>query len=185
VTARFDRCLGVILSAEGGFVDDPRDPGGPTNLGITQATLAHWLGHPVTADDVQALSRDTASAIYEAQYWCATGCDKLAPGVDLITFDCAVNQGTTIAGRFLQQASGVSVDGIVGPRTISAATSKPADDVINSISAYRAERYRGDSNFDRFGKGWLRRLAEVTALSLADASAGVNSGADLTRQALR
>jgi lysozyme family protein len=154
-------------------------------MGITQGTLGHWFGRVATSDDVRGLTRETAGAIYRAQYWHVTGCDQLPAGVDLITFDCAVNQGTGIAGRFLQQASGVSVDGIVGPRTISAATSKPAADVVNSISAYRAERYRGDHNFDHFGKGWLRRLAEVTALALADASPGVSAGADLTRQALQ
>lgn len=183
MTDRFDRCLGVILQAEGGYVDDPRDPGGATNFGITRGTLGHWLGRPATIADVQAMTRETAATIYEHQYWRVTGCDQLPAGVDLMTFDCAVNQGTAIAGRFLQQACGVSVDGIVGPRTIQAAQLKPAASLINSISAYRCARYRADVNFETYGKGWLRRLAEVTALALADASPGVSSGSDLTRKA--
>jgi lysozyme family protein len=178
---RFARCLEVVLLFEGGFSDDPRDNGNATNFGITLRTLARWRGREVVAEDVRQLTEDEAAAIYRAQYWHVTGCDQLPPGLDLITFDCAVNQGTAIAGRFLQQACGVSIDGIVGPRTIQAARTKAAASLINAVSQYRAERYRATANFETFGKGWLRRLAEVTALSLADAAP---SGGDLTRQAL-
>lgn len=167
---RFDRCLTCILQFEGGFVDDPHDPGGATKFGITRGTLGHWLGRPVSVDEVHALGVETAAEIYRAQYFHVCGCDQLPPGLDLLVFDCAVNQGTAIAGRFLQQACGVSVDGIVGPRTIAAAKAKPAKDLINSVAAYREQRYRGNANFERYGRGWLRRLASVTASAINDAT---------------
>jgi lysozyme family protein len=167
---RFDRCLTCVLQFEGGFVDDPRDNGKATKFGITLRTLGHWLGHEVVAEDVRSLNVETAAEIYRKQYWHVTGCDQLPPGLDLMVFDCAVNQGTTIAGRFLQQAVGVSVDGLVGPRTIAAAKARPALDLINSVSAYRRERYRGNPNFPVYGKGWLRRLDSITASATNDAT---------------
>lgn len=183
-SARFDRCMSAVLAFEGGFSEDPRDPGGETKFGITRGTLGHWLGRPASVDDVRTLAPEVAADIYRHQYWSVTGCDQLPAGVDLIVFDSAVNQGTTIAGRLLQQACGVSVDGIVGPRTIAAAKAKPPMQLILSISAYRNERYLGTANFDHFGKGWLRRLDSITASAVNDATPMPDFGADLTKTAL-
>jgi lysozyme family protein len=176
VSARFARCLAVVLQYEGGFVDNPRDSGGATSMGITRGTLGHWLGRTATVDDVRELTRETAGDIYEAHYWTAVGADRLPAGVDLMAFDCAVNQGVPTAARFLQQAAGVPADGAVGPRTIDAAHAIAPATLINSIGVYRRERYRSLPTFSTFGRGWLRRLDEVTALALADA--GVTEAAN-------
>lgn len=174
---RFTRCLDVILRFEGGFVDDLRDPGGATCMGITRGTLGHWLGRPATVDEVRNLSRDTAADLYRQSFWHAVGCDQLAPGPDLIVFDMAVNQGTVFAGRTLQQALGVEADGIVGSRTIASAQADNPGRLVRCISAIRRERYVSLPTFDHFGRGWLRRLDEVTTLALADADAPSTNGA--------
>jgi len=57
VPMRFETCLPIILASEGDFVDDPADPGGATNLGITLATLCSWLGRSASVADVEALTR--------------------------------------------------------------------------------------------------------------------------------
>ena len=100
-------CLKAIFQSEGGFVDDPDDPGGATNLGVTIGTLSAERGHTVTVADVKALTFSEASAIYERAYWNPAHCGELPDGVDLVVFDCAVNSGVARAIRLLQKAAGV------------------------------------------------------------------------------
>lgn len=166
---RFTDCLPRVLQDEGGFVDDPKDPGGATKLGVTQATLSHWLKHPATIDDVKALTADTVAPIYEASYWRAAACNQLPAGVDYMVFDMAVNSGPGRAVRFLQEAVGVPGDGAVGQVTLDAIAKLTPVDIINAISARREAFYRDQSTFLHFGAGWLSRLTRVTKLALADA----------------
>jgi len=114
----FDTCLTFTLAQEGGYVDDPADPGGATNRGITLATLQHWDHEPSLGPaDVQDMSQQTAAAIYRTLYWNALRGDSLPPGVDLSTFDFAVNAGTRRSAELLQQVLGLppdQMDGAVG-----------------------------------------------------------------------
>ena len=73
----FEKCMAVIEKWEGGFDNDPDDPGGPTNMGITQSDLARWRQKPVTVDDVRNLTRDEACQIYREFYWKPINGDKL------------------------------------------------------------------------------------------------------------
>ena len=75
--SNFDACLALVLKYEGGYVDHPRDPGGPTNMGITIATLSHELGHAATREDVRQMTRETAAAIYRKKFWNLVGGDEL------------------------------------------------------------------------------------------------------------
>jgi lysozyme family protein len=158
---RFARCLPLLLAHEGDFSDDPHDPGGATNLGVTFHTLADWRGRPVTVEDVRALTVEEAGAIYRARYWKAAACDRLPAGVDLITFDCAVNQGVDRARRFLQAAARVVVDGQIGPVTLAAVAKVPARELVERIRALRLAHYKSLPGYPRYGKGWSRRLAET------------------------
>ena len=167
----FDACLPIILKAEGGFTNNPNDPGGPTNLGITIGTLSDWLGRPATIDEVEALTPATAGQIYQADYYNASHASDCPNGVDLIVFDEAVNQGLGTAIRSLQAAAGAVVDGRFGPHTLAAVRNAAADDLINGIAADRERRYRASPKFAYFGKGWLNRLATVKADALAMAAA--------------
>lgn len=168
--ADFDACLAVVLGYEGGFSDNPADAGAPTNLGVTLATLSDWLGHPATVDQVKALTPADVAPLYRSRYWLASGCDGLPSGVDLMVFDGAVNMGPGTSVRLLQAAVGAAVDGHAGPLTLALATSAGAS-AIQAIANLREARYRGLSNFNTFGAGWLRRLAGITAKAqeLADA----------------
>ncbi|MBN8901820.1 MAG: hypothetical protein J0H57_12360, partial [Rhodospirillales bacterium] len=106
-TDAFARCVAVTLSQEGGYVDDPRDPGGATNLGITRATLSAWRGQEVGKDEVRALPREEAVEIYRANYWLPARCGDMPAGIDLMVFDCGVNAGPRTAVRMLQRLLGV------------------------------------------------------------------------------
>ena len=119
-----------IIAREGGYVNDPDDPGGATKYGVTLGTLRR-LGRDLTGDgrvdarDVRALSRDEARAIFIRDYYRAPGIAQLPEALQASVFDMYVNAGAN-AVRVLQRllaafGQSVAVDGIIGPRTAAAA----------------------------------------------------------------
>ena len=106
---RFEACLPVILAAEGGFVDDPHDPGGATNLGITLATLSGWFGRAATIAEIEALTPESVSPIYRSRYWNPSHASDCPPGVDLMVFDDAVTNAEKVAARRVFYAGAQSV----------------------------------------------------------------------------
>lgn len=167
----FEACLPIILASEGGFVDDPQDPGGATNLGITLAELSAWRGRVCTIADVEALTVADVAPIYQADYWNVTHCSQWPAGVDLCVFDCAVNEGPGQAVRTLQRAAGVVADGEVGPATLAAVARSDVPTLIKRIEAIRDAFYESLKTFPRFGKGWLARDGRTQALALQMAGA--------------
>lgn len=159
----FAAALAHVLRQEGGYVDHPADPGGATNLGITQGTLAAWRGRAVNKDEVRALGREEAGAIYRARYWDAVRADTLPAGVDLSVFDCAVNSGPSRATRLLQRALGVAEDGLIGPATQAALDRADPAALIGAFTAARLAFLEQLSTFPVFGRGWRRRLAATEA----------------------
>ena len=167
----FAACLPVILQSEGVFVDDPADPGGATNLGITIDTLSGWLGRPATIADVQALTPATVAPIYLAHYYNPSHACDCAKGLDLMVFDEAVNQGVGRSARSVQAALGVTQDGMFGPATLAALRASHPLPMIAAISANRRAFYQSLATFPRFGEGWLNRLARTTKIATQMATA--------------
>ena len=171
VADQFDACLAFTLAQEGGYVDDPADPGGATNMGITLATLRHWDHDPALGPvDVRDLTRQTAAAIYRALYWNALRGDALPAGIDLSTFDFGVNAGTRRSAELLQQVLGIppaQVDGSVGPETLRAVLAADTARVIGGLAEHQAAYYQGLPEFGRFGRGWLDRTARRRQAALA------------------
>jgi lysozyme family protein len=161
----FTACLPVILASEGGYVDDPADPGGATNLGITINTLSNWLGRSATVAEVKALTPQSVAAIYLANYYDAAGCQFCPAGVDLMIFDMAVNQGPGTATRALQAAAGVPADGQIGPATKAAIAASDAHTLIEAIRQRRDAMYHALPTFARFGSGWIARLDRTAAIA--------------------
>lgn len=151
----FAHCVEIVLSHEGGYVHDPRDPGGETRWGISKRAYPSL--------DIAKLTRSDAVEIYRQDYWNRIGGDELPQGVALIVFDCAVNQGVGYAARCLQQALGVAVDRVIGPVTRDAAMRSDQRQLINEIAARRGVRYGDNANVGVYGLGWFRRLFDVTA----------------------
>ena len=147
----FDRLIGH----EGGYVDDPRDPGGETNWGITKRT-AQANGYQ---GSMRAMTRDQAFKIYYSAFWLRYQCDKMPEAVAFQFFDAAVNHGFGNASRMLQRAVNVADDGIIGNMTIAAIKKMAISDVIMRLNAERLEFYCKLSTFATFGKGWVRRVA--------------------------
>lgn len=166
---RFAECLPHILKYEGGYSDHPRDPGGATMRGVTLAVYQAWLGKPVSKEQLKAIPDAHLQAIYEKNYWKAAHCDELPAGVDLMVFDLAVNSGPGRAKKYLQRAAGVAEDGAIGPATLAAVKARTPLALITAIAASREAFYRSLSTFPTFGKGWMARLADVTATAKAAA----------------
>ena len=117
----FEEALAFTLGEEGGFVDDPRDRGGATNRGITQATYDAWRkAQGLVPRGVKLLGDDEARRIYQERYWDAGQCDELPVALGIIHFDWCVNHGIRGAIATLQEAVGVAADGEWGPGTATA-----------------------------------------------------------------
>lgn len=168
---RFPRALPIILHHEGGWANDPQDPGGATMKGVIQRTYDAYrrkVGKPLRS--VRHIEDAELHDIYRDGYWLAAKCDQLPAGLDLIVFDCAVNQGPVRARRFLQQSVGAKVDGAIGPLTLIAVQQARPKDAIIRMKAARLAHYQSLPHFGRFGRGWTRRLNEVAAEALKWAS---------------
>ena len=157
----------ALLKHEGGFVNNPADPGGMTNLGVTQRVWEEWLGHPVSEKDMRALTPEIVAPMYKRKYWDKVSGDELPSGVDLMVFDCAVNSGPGRAAKMLQKVLGMTEDGIIGPQTLSRAASADVKTLISDYSEARRVFLKSLPTWGVFGKGWELRVAGVAAESSA------------------
>ncbi len=145
----FNFAFAKVVSIEGGFVNDPQDPGGATKFGISQRSYPNV--------DIKNLTLGQAKAIYRRDYWDAVCGDNLPDPLSHFVFDAAVNQGVSAAIAMMQTALRVDADGVIGAHTLAAA--KASDNgVCARFMTLRAMKYIHTSNFDRFGFGWFNRL---------------------------
>lgn len=156
-----------LLVSEGGYTNHPADPGGPTNWGITIHDVRRFMKADATADDVKALTKVQAIAVYKRKYWDLVQGDRLPAGVDYCVFDYAVNSGPSRAVKVLQRIVGVEADGLMGERTLAATLAKDPVMVINAIMDERLMFLRHLKTWSVFGVGWGRRVVAVRRDSLA------------------
>ena len=166
--ANWATVLAFVLGVEGGYVNNPRDNGGMTNLGITVADWAAWTKTTPTEADMRGLTPAMVQPLYHARYWLASRSQDMPSGVDLVHMDIAVNEGLGESALFLQRAVNVTADGIVGPMTMAAVARDNPSMLITNLSDQRIKHYRSLSNFDAFGRGWLARVdvAKTAAFKL-------------------
>lgn len=167
--ANFNKALKVVLAYEGGYANHPKDPGGPTNKGVTQRVYdGYRLGKKLKTRSVKAITDGEVADIYRAQYWDAVKGDRLPAGVDLAVFDFAVNSGTKRAVQSVQKvltnsfsAPELAQDGIMGEVTLANSDEAAEQDEVKFIIALCDERMRfvkSLSTFGTFGQGWTRRI---------------------------
>lgn len=175
-----------IIAREGGFVNDPDDPGGATKYGVTIHTMRR-LGLDLDRDgnvdvwDVRRLTRTDAQAIFIEHYYHRPRIDALPVVLQASVFDMYVNAGAN-AVKILQRllndmGQAVAVDGVIGPQTIAAAraaTTAAPDHIADAYGIARrnyylalADRRPASRKFARTrngGKGgWIRRAEEFIA----------------------
>jgi lysozyme family protein len=154
--------MDALLKHEGGFINHPKDPGKMTNLGVTQAVWEEWVGHPVGEQEMRALTPEKVALMYKQKYWDKIRGDDLPSGVDMAVFDCCVNSGPGRAAKMLQKVLGVTQDGAIGAQTLLKATTVDSSKLIADYNAERLAFLQALPTWDTFGKGWGRRVAEVT-----------------------
>lgn len=149
----FTQAVDWVLHREGVESDDPRDRGGHTRYGISARA------HPDL--DIPNLTRNQAVAVYFRDYWQAGACASLPPVVGLCLFDGLIQHRPKTARRLIQQALGVTPDGLFGPVTRQAAKLADPDAFLVQYLSHRAQLYRDlslqPSQADFF-RGWLVRL---------------------------
>ena len=173
---RFPACLDETLLHEGGWSDDPYDPGGATMKGVTIKVYAAHIGMPLTAQtsavlkqQLRRISDQALADIYRRNYWDPVRCDELPPGVDFVVWDASVNSGPVRSGKFLQKALGLTADGHVGDITIKAANAADPAQLVKRIMAERRAFLRSLSTYWRFGRGWETRCDNVEAVAVTRA----------------
>ena len=162
----WDKSFDLVIVNEGGFVNNPKDPGGATNWGCTQAVWEKYVGHSVTVDDMKALTKEDVKPLYKRNYWDALHGDAIPSGLDYCIFDCAINSGVGRAAKFIQEIVGVPADGAIGNNTVTAITQINSITLINEFSDKRQAFLESLKTFPTFGKGWTKRVQEVRTKSL-------------------
>lgn len=149
----FDEAFEILVGHEGGYTNNPADPGGETKFGICKRSYPDV--------DIKNLTLDAAKAIYRRDYWNKLGMDSLPPEVVYSLFDCAVNSGISQACKLLQRAVGAREDGVIGQVTIAQAKSISPLQLVVRLNATRLQFMTELKGWESFGKGWARRVAEV------------------------
>ena len=161
MNSNWEQCFALVLKNEGGYVDNPADPGGATNLGCTKAVWEQYIGRSVTKDDIKALTPNDVMPLYKAKYWDTIKGDDLPEGVDYAVFDFAINSGPGRAAKTLQSVLGVTADGQIGPATLRALETTNPREIASRVCEARLAFLQALPTWDTFGKGWGRRVAEV------------------------
>lgn len=152
--SNFDQAFTALLGNEGGYSNNPADPGGETMWGITLA-VARANGYTAPMKDI---SQATAKGIYSRHYWLPEF-DQLPYKIAFALFDAAVNSGVTQAVRWLQRALGIADDGKFGPITLAAVQAADPERLLMAFNAERLDFMTRLSTWPTFGKGWARRIA--------------------------
>jgi len=152
-----------LLQREGGFTSHPDDHGGPTNYGITQATLQWWLKRPVTLADIKAITPELATEIYTTLYVKNPGFDTLEVPDYLRDqlIDFGVNSGPRLAVMKLQTLLGITADGDIGPETKAALAACNPCQHNNQLVITRLQMIGRIISRDKsqavFAAGWINR----------------------------
>lgn len=148
----FDASFERLLGSEGGYVNDPADPGGETKWGISKRSYPQL--------DIANLTQDDAKVVYRRDFWDAAKLQDMPTAVAFQLFDFAVNSGIGTAIRKLQQAIGVADDGHFGALSWDALRALSEADTVLKLNAARLRYMTMLKNWPNHGKGWARRIAD-------------------------
>jgi lysozyme family protein len=159
--SNFDHSLKLVLKSEGGYVNNPKDPGGETMMGVTKKAWSTFCKRPIADGEMAKLTVADITPFYKALYWDKSYCNQLPTGIDYMVFDASVNMGVGQSIRLLQKSLGCVADGVIGPNTMKLINETNVSNMIDKYSAQKEQFYRSLALFNTFGKGWLNRVAEV------------------------
>jgi lysozyme family protein len=161
----FDASFDRIIKSEGGYVNDPADRGGETNLGVTIGAWGAYLNRAIQPGEMKALTPESVKPFYKSMYWDKVKGDDLPSGVDYAVFDFAVNAGVGRAAKFLQRAVGAVDDGVIGSGTLGLVSKTHPTTLLDNFADQKERFYKGLASVNpsqqKFLKGWLARVDHV------------------------
>lgn len=157
----FQTAVTRVLAAEGGYVNDPNDPGGETNFGISKRSYP--------GEDIAGMTSERATEIYYRDYWQAVRGDELPFPIALVLFDCAVNQGVKTSIRFLQSALKLTEDGVIGTQTLEAASQGDAKGLAGRFLRRRVIGYSTLAGWERYRASWVQRCFDAHRVAIEGA----------------
>lgn len=159
----FRDALPLVLAYEGGYVNDPADPGGATNKGITQRVYdAYRTAHRVPTQSVARITDPEVEEIYLEQYWKPGHCDILPWPLSMAHFDACVNTGIGQATRLLQRAAGVTDDGVWGPATAATAPHAQIARLLLERMKFYDQLVAQRPTLGKFFLGWIKRVLKLS-----------------------
>mgnify|MGYP001328601528 CR=1 FL=1 len=150
----FDRAFQITVGVEGGYVNDPADPGGETKFGISHRSYPD-IG-------IKALTLDQAKDIYRRDYWQAASCDSMPERIGHLVFDCAVHHGVKTAIKLLQRALKVADDGEFGPITRGTLTARDTNETADLLMTHRLFFMASCPAYSTYRVGWVKRCFRVS-----------------------
>lgn len=151
----FDEAFERLIGHEGGYSNNPADPGGETMWGITR-NVARAYGY---SGQMRSLPREVAKEIYRGLYWNRCRAEEMPEAVRFDVFDTAVNSGVSQAVKLLQRAAGANDDGVIGPKTMAAVRAMDPQKLDKRFSGYRLMFMTDLKNWPSFARGWAKRIA--------------------------
>jgi len=164
----FSRCFAFTLGAEGGYTNNPADPGnwtgGQTGQGELRGTKYGISAAVYPTLHSANLTEPAAQAIYRRHFWAPLQGDSLPLPIALVAFDGAVNAGQSRAITWLQQAAGIQEDGLLGPATLAALGAGNPVQLAQEALVRRLNDYSHLPGWKNFGLGWARRVIALAGL---------------------
>lgn len=156
----YNICFDRLIGHEGGYVNDPNDPGGETNWGVSKRSYPDL--------DIKSLTREDAREIYKRDFWDKVNADRLPFSVVYQLFDFAVNSGPETAVRTLQSIVGAAPDGHWGPISQSLCDAKSEADLLLNLNSKRLFFMTSLNAWKFYNKGWAKRIAQNLAYAAED-----------------
>lgn len=149
----FEEAFELLIGHEGGYVNNPKDPGGETKYGISKRTYPR--------EDIPNMTLDRARWLARRDFWGPAGCDVVPAGMKFDLFDAAYNSSPRRAVQFLQRACGIPDDGVLGKQTVMAVQSMDPERLQARFNGWRLDFMNDNpTTWAEFGRGWAQRIAE-------------------------
>ena len=155
-----------IKTHEGGYCEVKGDNGGATNKGITLALYQHYYGAKKTKFDLKKLTDEQWQYIFNNEFWNKNNCDKIQDNnIANMLVDFAFNSGNWAAKK-LQQVLGLTVDGIIGTKSLQSINNYPNQEELfnlykNARMQYLCNIVKAHPNQKKFLNGWLKRVDDI------------------------